>query len=196
MAQELKHVGRVKATNKKCLVAYRTRPGDAHHCLIIPTENLPDFNYIDILEILFKLPNSIHVIISFHPFENNDIRNSITELIKNKPNFKVLTKDQNTYYGISISKIVIGSYSTCLLEALHLGRKIISIKNKKNNTNIFSHYSSSELYQMVNYTDLEQLNDKILKLLIDNEKITHQANFLFAEDFLNENKKMIESLFN
>lgn len=39
---ELKHVGRVKATNKKCLVAYRTLPGDAHHCLIIPTENLPD----------------------------------------------------------------------------------------------------------------------------------------------------------
>jgi alanyl-tRNA synthetase len=42
MAQELKHVGRVKATNKKCLIAYRTLPGEAHYCLIIPTENLPD----------------------------------------------------------------------------------------------------------------------------------------------------------
>jgi len=39
---ELKHVARVKATNKKCLVAYRTLPGDAYSCLIIPTENLPD----------------------------------------------------------------------------------------------------------------------------------------------------------
>jgi len=39
---ELKHVARVKATNKKCLVAYRTLPGDAYNCLIIPTENLPD----------------------------------------------------------------------------------------------------------------------------------------------------------
>jgi hypothetical protein len=39
---ELKHVGRVKATNKKCLVAYRTLPGDAHYCLIVPTENMPD----------------------------------------------------------------------------------------------------------------------------------------------------------
>jgi hypothetical protein len=39
---ELKHVGRVKATNKKCIVAYRTLPGDAYNCLIIPTENLPD----------------------------------------------------------------------------------------------------------------------------------------------------------
>jgi len=42
MAQELKHVGRVVATNKKCLVAYRSLPGDAHYCLIVPTENLPD----------------------------------------------------------------------------------------------------------------------------------------------------------
>jgi hypothetical protein len=42
MAQELKHVARVKATNKKCLVVYRTLPGDAHSCLIVPTENLPD----------------------------------------------------------------------------------------------------------------------------------------------------------
>ena len=40
--QELKHVGRVIATNKKCIVAYRTIPGDAYHCLIIPTESLQD----------------------------------------------------------------------------------------------------------------------------------------------------------
>ena len=39
---ELKHVGRVIATKKKCIVVYRTLPGDAHNCLIVPTENLPD----------------------------------------------------------------------------------------------------------------------------------------------------------
>lgn len=39
---DLKHVGRVKATNRKCLVAYRTLPGDAYSCLIIGTENLPE----------------------------------------------------------------------------------------------------------------------------------------------------------
>jgi hypothetical protein len=45
---EIKHAGRVKATGKKCLVAYRTLPGDAFNCLIIPTENLPD-SYHDAL---------------------------------------------------------------------------------------------------------------------------------------------------
>lgn len=40
--RNLKHTGRVKHTGKKCLVAYRTLPGDAYNCLIVPTENLPD----------------------------------------------------------------------------------------------------------------------------------------------------------
>jgi len=38
----LKHVGRVKSTGKRCVVAYRTLPGEANSCLIVPTENLPD----------------------------------------------------------------------------------------------------------------------------------------------------------
>lgn len=40
--QNLKHVGRIKDTGKKVLVAFRTLPGDAYSCLVVPTENLPD----------------------------------------------------------------------------------------------------------------------------------------------------------
>jgi hypothetical protein len=52
MAQELKHVGRVIATNKKCLVAYRTLPGEAHACLIVPTENMPDIYHDAIINLV------------------------------------------------------------------------------------------------------------------------------------------------
>ena len=45
---EIKHIGRIIATGKKCVVAYRTLPGDAYNCLIVPTENLPD-SYHDAL---------------------------------------------------------------------------------------------------------------------------------------------------
>lgn len=38
----LKHVGRFVANGRKCLVAYRTLPGDANNCLVIQTENLSD----------------------------------------------------------------------------------------------------------------------------------------------------------
>lgn len=40
--QNLKHVGRIKSTGKKCLVVFRTLPGDAFNCLVVTTENLDD----------------------------------------------------------------------------------------------------------------------------------------------------------
>lgn len=49
---DLKHVGRVKATGRKCLVAYRTLPGDAYNCLIIPTENLSDANHDALIQLV------------------------------------------------------------------------------------------------------------------------------------------------
>jgi hypothetical protein len=49
---ELKHVGRVIATNKKCVIAYRTLPGDAYHCLIVATENLPDSYHDSIINLV------------------------------------------------------------------------------------------------------------------------------------------------
>lgn len=42
MAQTLKHVGRIKATGKRVIVAYRTLPGDAYSALVIQTEGLTD----------------------------------------------------------------------------------------------------------------------------------------------------------
>ena len=39
---DLKHVGRIVSTGRKCLVAYRTLPGESDHCLVVQTENLPD----------------------------------------------------------------------------------------------------------------------------------------------------------
>ena len=41
--ENIKHVGRIIKTGRKCVVAYRTLPGDAYHCLVVATENLtPD----------------------------------------------------------------------------------------------------------------------------------------------------------
>lgn len=37
---DIKHIGRIKATGRKVLVAYRTLPGDVYSALVVPTENL------------------------------------------------------------------------------------------------------------------------------------------------------------
>ncbi len=48
MATELKHVGRMKQTGRKCIVVYRTLPGDAFNALVVQTESLSD-SYHDAL---------------------------------------------------------------------------------------------------------------------------------------------------
>ncbi len=43
--QNLKHVGRIKTTGRRCLVVFRTLPNDAFNCLVIQTESLnPDYH--------------------------------------------------------------------------------------------------------------------------------------------------------
>jgi hypothetical protein len=50
--QNLKHVGRVKATGRKVLVAYRTLPGDAYSSLIIDTASLPDDQHNALIQLV------------------------------------------------------------------------------------------------------------------------------------------------
>ncbi len=45
---DIKHVGRIKSTGRKCVVVFRTLPGDAFNGLIIQTESLPE-SYHDAL---------------------------------------------------------------------------------------------------------------------------------------------------
>ncbi len=49
---DLKHVGKIKATGKKVLVAFRTLPGDAYNCLVIPTENLLDDQHNSLIQLV------------------------------------------------------------------------------------------------------------------------------------------------
>lgn len=49
---ELKHVGRMKATQRKVLVAFRTLPGESDAALVIQTENLPDAQHDAIIRLV------------------------------------------------------------------------------------------------------------------------------------------------
>jgi hypothetical protein len=39
---DIKHVGRIKDNGRKCIVVFRTLPGDAFNCLVVMTESLSD----------------------------------------------------------------------------------------------------------------------------------------------------------
>jgi len=49
---ELKHVGRIISTKQRCLVAYRTLPGEADSCLVIPTDTLTDSYHNSIINLV------------------------------------------------------------------------------------------------------------------------------------------------
>lgn len=48
----IKHVGRMIESGRKCLVAYRTIPNDAYNCLIIPTERLDTSQHDSIINLV------------------------------------------------------------------------------------------------------------------------------------------------
>ena len=49
---ELKHVGRIISTKQRCLVAYRTLPGESDSCLVIPTDTLNDSYHNSIINLV------------------------------------------------------------------------------------------------------------------------------------------------
>jgi len=49
---DLKHVGRIKSTGRKVLVAFRTLPGESFSCLIVPTENLQDDQHNALIQLV------------------------------------------------------------------------------------------------------------------------------------------------
>jgi hypothetical protein len=52
MANNLKHVGRLKANGRKVLVAYRTLPGESDSALIVQTESLSDDQHDSIIKLV------------------------------------------------------------------------------------------------------------------------------------------------
>lgn len=49
---DIKHVGRIKSTGRKCLVAFRTLPGDAYSCLVIDTASLKDEQHNSLIQLV------------------------------------------------------------------------------------------------------------------------------------------------
>jgi hypothetical protein len=49
---DIKHVGKLTTTGRKCLIAYRTLPGDAHSALVIDTASLQDDQHNALIQLV------------------------------------------------------------------------------------------------------------------------------------------------
>lgn len=73
----LKHVGRFLSNGRKCLVAYRTLPGDAYNCLVVQTENLPDDQHDALIQLVespaAQSANEFAEVLARSPFPDGSI---------------------------------------------------------------------------------------------------------------------------
>ena len=51
MSRMKKHVGQLTTTGVRCMVVFRTVPGDEQNCLVVETDHLPDMYHDNIVEI-------------------------------------------------------------------------------------------------------------------------------------------------
>jgi hypothetical protein len=49
MAKNIKHVGKIKNTQKRVVVVFREIPNDENHCLVVDTDALPDWMHDNII---------------------------------------------------------------------------------------------------------------------------------------------------
>lgn len=87
---DIKHVGRIKSTGRKCLIVFRTLPNDAFNCLVVLTENLTP-SYHDALINLVE-SNAAQVAFEFADVLNRNIFSDGTNMLRSMHVQGMLTK--------------------------------------------------------------------------------------------------------
>lgn len=88
----IKHVGQTVDTNKKCIVVFRSLPGDEGSCLIVETEALPA-NYHDKLIEAVESP-SAQSEMDFFSFAQREVFHDGNNMLQTLHNFGWLKKKQ------------------------------------------------------------------------------------------------------
>lgn len=88
----IKHVGQTVDTNKKCIVVFRSLPGDNDNCLIVETEALPA-NYHDKLIEAVESP-SAQSEMDFYSFAQREVFHDGNNMLQSLHGFGWLKKKQ------------------------------------------------------------------------------------------------------
>jgi len=126
----LKHVGRFVANGKKCLVAYRTLPGDAFNCLVIPTENLPD-SFHDALIQLVESPaaqssGEFAEVLARSPFPDGSI---MLAALHTKGHLKKIPTDQVEMIPNFQTKVRLSELNAAIAQQLGVAVDDLAIKD-------------------------------------------------------------------
>jgi len=197
----LNHVGKVISNGRRCLVAYRTLPGDAFSCLIIPTESLQD-SYHDALiklvesnaaqtafefaEVLYRstFPDGSNMLVSLHakghlvkmPTDKIEmIPNSLTTI-----NLAELNQLIAQNKGVSVQDLAIKSEHDTPKNLEELTQSPVPdvVEQPVNQQSVLTDYQLAEKYRK----DAAQLTAEITRLLEMAEQLSPTKMQNYAED--------------
>lgn len=127
---DLKHVGRLKSSGRKCLVVFRTLPNDAFNCLVVLTENLHS-SYHDALISLVE-SNAAQSAFEFADVLNRSVFSDGTQMLQSLHLQGLLTKvatDQIEMIPNAHSSIVLSDLNQLIAESKGVSVQDLAIKN-------------------------------------------------------------------
>lgn len=128
MAKMIKHVGKVKSTDEKVLIAFRTIPGEADHALVVRTKSL-EANEHDAIMNLVESDQAQDAfefgeMLSIRPFPNGTVMlvnlHSTGRLVKVPTTDVLITPTTNSVETITLSdlNILIAEQKNCAVDDL------------------------------------------------------------------------------
>jgi hypothetical protein len=127
---EIKHVGRLKSSGRKCLVVFRTLPGDAFNCLVILTEKLHP-SYHDALINLVE-SNAAQAAFEFADVLNRNIFSDGTNMLQSLHLQGMLTRlatDQVEMTPNSSTVILLAELNQLIAQARNCSVQDLAVKD-------------------------------------------------------------------
>jgi len=200
---DIKHVGRILTTGRKCIIVYRTLPGDAFNALIIPTESLSESYHDALINLVDSTSaqgsNELSEVLARALFPDGSTM--LPSLHAKGFLVKVPTAQISVTPNPSVS-ILLSELNQQIAEQLGVSVQDLSIKspNSKNpNTEVKEIATATDISpkQEIDVTGSQDLSDEDLakKYRSDADRLSKEAAQLrrLAEDLVPTKKKVVVS---
>ena len=200
---DIKHVGRILTTGRKCIIVYRTLPGDAFNALIIPTESLSESYHDALINLVDSTSaqgsNELSEVLARALFPDGSTM--LPSLHAKGFLVKVPTAQISVTPNPSVS-ILLSELNQQIAEQLGVSVQDLSIKspNSKNpNTEVKEIATATDISpkQEIDITGSQDLSDEDLakKYRSDADRLSKEAAQLrrLAEDLVPTKKKAVVS---
>jgi len=200
---DIKHVGRIVTTGRKCIIVYRTLPGDAFNSLIVPTETLTESYHDALISLVDSTSaqgsNELSEVLARALFPDGSTM--LPSLHAKGFLVKVPTDQVLVTPNPSVS-ILLSELNQQIAEQLGVSVQDLSIKssNSKNpNTEVKEIATATDISpkQEIDVTESKDLSDEGLakKYRSDADRLSKEAAQLrrLAEDLVPTKKKVVVS---